>query len=141
MKKYRKDHEFLKKLQNENDVVFNCAITQILTDGVYKCHQYDIEKIVKKIDKNSHFSKDFQIAVFETAKKISLNVSPWNVLVFFKEEVPARTIKMSYERLMIITRNLLEMIIYPEDGGDHMDISEIKDFAGIDEDEWDEIWR
>lgn len=137
MEKYRKDHEFLKKLQNENDVVFNCAITQILTDGIYKCQQYDIEKIVKKIDKNSHFSKDFQIAIFETAKKISLNVSLWNILVFFKEEVPARTIKMPYERLKKILTKIIESCLYTC----FLTNDEIMELADIDEDEWDEIWR
>ena len=140
MERYRKDYEYLKKLQNENDTVFNCAITQILTDGIYRCQDYNLDKIANETDRNGYLSKDFQLAIFETAKEISLKVKPWNLLVFFKEEVPARTIKMSYDRLMTILRNVIEVMLYPEDGGDHISESEIMQAAGIDEEEWQEIY-
>lgn len=134
--KFQKDMELLKTLQRKNEVVFNCSITQILTDGFDKCADYDLPKIAERINDNDMFGKDFQLAIFETATEIAKNVTPWNLVGFIKDEVNVYTAKMSYARLMIIIQNLI--CLANENG---FAKSDIMDYANIDEGEWCEIFN
>lgn len=134
--KFQKDMEFLKSLQSKNEAIFNCSLTQIMTDGFDKCADYDLPKIAERINDNDMFSKDFQLAIFETAREIAKNVTPWNLVGFIKDEVSVYTAKMSYTRLMIIIHNLIYLA--NENGFAE---SDIMDYAYIDEEEWAEIFN
>ena len=57
-----------------------------------------------------------------------------------QEEVPARTIKMPYERLKKILAKIIESFLYAP-GGCFLTKDEIMELAEIDEDEWDELMK
>lgn len=138
---YNKAYEFMKEIQQKNDLVFNCALSQIMTDGIDKCAEYDIEKISKSLPSNVMIGKDFQVAIFQAAKDIATNVSPWCILTYSAEEVPTTGRRMKREKLYKSLRRLIEEMMYPDDGGDHLSEKEIMEIADLDEDEWNEIMR
>lgn len=138
---YNEAYKFMKEIQQKNDLVFNCALSQIMTDGIDKCAEYNIDEISKCLPLNAMVGKDFQIAVFQAAKDIATNISPWCILTYFGEEVPAVGRRMNREKLYRSMRRLIEGMMYPDDGGDHLSEEEIMEIADIDEDEWDEIMR
>lgn len=138
---YNEAYEFMKGIQQKNDLVFNCALSQIMTDGIDKCAEYNIDEMSKSLPSNAMIGKDFQIAIFHAAKDIATNVSPWCILTYFGEEVPAVGRRMNREKLYKSLRRLIEEMMYPDDGGDHLSKEEIIEIADLDDDEWDEIMR
>ena len=138
---YNKAYEFMKRIQQKNNMVFNCALSQIMTDGIDNCVEYNLDEISIKIPDDAMLGKDFQIEIFKTAKEIATNISPWNILTYFAEEVPAVGRRTSREKLYKSMQRLIEKMLYPEDGGDHLSEEEIMEIADLDEDEWDEIMR
>lgn len=93
-KEYENVKGFLNELKNRNEVIFNCALTQVITDGMDKCKDYDIDSIKEELDKaeakeHQMVSIDFQLEIYKTAKQISEKCTPLSVFMFYKEFVSA----------------------------------------------------
>lgn len=140
MRDYIKQRDLLAKIQNKNQTVFLCALTQLLTDGIDCCADYNIAEISAEINNDSKLSKEFQLEIFQRAKEIARNVSPFNLLTFIKEEMQISShTKITAERYKKIAISAIEHMYYPDDGGDHRNKKEIMNIFNLDEDEWKEI--
>lgn len=81
-----KDFTQLIELKNKNDLVFNCALTQLLTDGYNTVQKYDLDKIREELNSapDGHISRDLQFEIFRYAKTITSLVTQWELYTFFK---------------------------------------------------------
>lgn len=144
MRTYKEDAEILRKYHHEHHIGLITALDLLITEGVDEWKKTDIDKLAEKILENSSISKEFQIEILKWTKEISTKIKrPINLFNYYKEEINlyGPDFKMSYDRLMTIIRNLLEMFLYPDDGGDHMTEFELMDAVGISDKEWKEIWK
>lgn len=140
---YKQDKEMLEEYRNKHHIIFLTAITTIVSEGIYRVKNYDIDEFSALIPEDSAVNKEFQVEIFRWAKEISEKIKiPMNILNYYKEEIElyAPGFKMNYRRLMVIIRNLMEMLLYPENGAPMTEF-ELMDAVGISEDEWEEIWK
>lgn len=133
MSGYLEDRQFLMKLKNVNDIAFNCALVYCVECGFAKLKTLDIEMMID--ENNDFFTPEMQRVAWQMAKEIAENVSSWNLMVFFKEEIPAHglyrvDIDRCYEIIKNMVGNIDELIPYGES---------VREYAGMTEDEYEEI--
>lgn len=133
--RYNEDRDFMKKYSDESEVFFKTIIQTILAEGMDVYNQCTNTEIAAAIESEG-FNPDVAVKMAEWIKEISENVHPSSVFTFYKKELFDPN-AMSYQRLGTIIHNLIDLFLFPDDGGDPiMTKEEIVKAAGISKKEW-----